>query len=178
MRRIKDLKNTRTKEATIHNYPKREKYTIKVISDSDHGSDVNDRKSQSGYCVFINNNLIGWGSRKQKSVSISSCEAEYYALSEATRSALFFRNITEELHLPVAYIDLLGDNKSALTMASHKHQHQKTKHIAIHYHFVRNLVLDKEIRLGYINTANNLADLLTKPLDSTTFNNLTNKIMN
>ncbi len=167
-----------TKNVSIVDYPKLGKYTITAVSDSDHAADVNDRISQTGYAIYINNNLVTWCSRKQKSVSISSTEAEYMSLSECSRTGLYFRNLMEELNLDVSYIDLVSDNRSALILAAHKYNHSKTKHIAIHYHFIRNLVKNKVAKLNYINTSENVSDILTKTLDTTSFTKLSSKLLN
>lgn len=70
------------------------------------------------------------------------------------------------------FIEVVGDNQSALTLSAHNTQHKKTKHIDLKYHHIRNLVENKSIRLNYINTKLNIADILTKFTDTTTFKEL------
>ena len=162
----------KTKNASINDYGAKGDFSIVCVSDSDYASDLEDRKSQSGSCTFLNNNLIDWSSTKQKCVSLSSTESEYISLSEASKNGSYFKNILCELGYNIKYIEICGDNMSSLTLSSHQTAHQKTKHIDVRYHYLRNLVTNKFAKLNYINTKDNVADILTKPVDSTTFNHL------
>ena len=162
----------KTDDVIIQDYPPKGKFDLTVISDSDWAGDIKDRKSQSGCIVLFNNNIISWVSRKQNCVAGSSAESEYISLSEAAKCGLNTRNILEELNMRTPFIDVVGDNQSALTLSAHNTQHKKTKHIDLKYHHIRNLVDNKSIRLNYINTKSNIADILTKFTDTTTFKEL------
>lgn len=162
----------KTKDVSIHDYPHPGTYQITTVSDSDYAADKQDRKSQSGNITYLNNNIISWCSRKQTCVALSSTESEYIGLSEAVKTSLFFKNLLSELSYSTSYINLCGDNLSSLTLSAHKAVHQKTKHIDVRFHFVRNLVCDKIVKLNYINTKVNVADILTKVVDTTTFQSL------
>jgi hypothetical protein len=105
-------------------------------------------------------------------VALSSTESEYVAMTESAKSGLYFKNLLKEINMTTTYINMCGDNLSALTLSAHKTVHQKTKHIDVKYHFLRSLVSNKSVKLNYVNTKVNIADILTKALDSTTFNNL------
>ena len=166
----------KTKDVKIQDYGENKQFNITAISDSDYATNLEDRHSQSGNCTYLNNNLISWSSRKQKCVALSSTESEYIALAEAAKSGLYFSNLLAELELPTAYINLCGDNISSLTLSAHKAVHQKTKHIDVKYHFIRDLVFKKMVKLNYINTKFNIADILTKCLDPQTFNNIVSLI--
>ncbi|GAA5919125.1 hypothetical protein JCM5296_003862 [Sporobolomyces johnsonii] len=112
-------------------------------SDADHGADKDTHRSVSGY-VFgfgddsLRSTAVSWLSRRQKSVSTSTVQAEYVALSEASREALWLRQVLRELGYPTPRPTLIrGDNAGSLVLASHPTSHSRTKHIAIHYHFTR-----------------------------------------
>lgn len=158
-------------------YPKKTKYSLVTLSDSDYANDKSDRKSQSGHCTFLNNLLISWSSRKQTCATLSSTEAEYVSLSDAGRSSIFFCNLLNEIGMHCSYSDLVGDNISSLTLSSHKALNQKTKHIDVRYHFIRSLVQARKIKLNFISTKYNLADLLTKACDPNTFTTLTKYLL-
>jgi hypothetical protein len=168
----------KTKDVKIQDYGNSKQYAITVLSDSDYATNLEDRHSQSGSCTYLNNNLISWSSRKQNCVALSSTESEYIALAESAKSGLYFSNLLKELELPCGYINLCGDNISSLTLSAHKAIHQKTKHIDVKYHFIRDLVSKKMIKLNYVNTKFNIADILTKCLDSHTFSTIISLVNN
>lgn len=155
------------KKAIIDDYPTRGKYMISTIVDASYANEE-ESKSQYGYVTYLNNNIISWKSKKQPIVTLSSAEAEYVGLTEGLKSTLHFNHLMKELKFNVTYATLCSDNQAALQLASHKVQHQRTKHINIRYHFIREKVLNKEIRLNYINTNYNVADGLTKFLNNET----------
>lgn len=162
----------KTDDVLLKDYPPISKYDLVVVSDSDWAGDIRDRKSQSGNIVLLNGNIINWRSNKQDAVATSSTESEYMALHEAIKSGLHFKILLNEMKIKINYINLVGDNCSALTLGAHNTLHKRTKHIDIKYHFIRSLVERKEVKLNYINTKENIADILTKILDTTTFENL------
>ncbi len=159
-------------------YPAEQNYKITVFSDSDYATSKLDRKLQSGHLVMINNQIVSWSSRKQSCVAFSSAEAEYVALSDAARTGVYVMNLLNEIGFPCSYINCASDNLSALTLSAHKASHQKTKHIAVRFHFIRTLVEQKVIKLNYVNTKVNIADILTKATDRTTFTSLCSLIFN
>lgn len=162
----------KTEDIILHDYPNETKFKLTVISDSDWAGDIKDRKSQSGHIVLFNGNIIDWTSRKQEGTSGSSTESEYIALSEAIKSGMSIYNMLKEMKINVSYINLVGDNCSALTLAAHNTLHKRTKHIDLKYHYIRELVNSKKVKLNYINTKENIADMLTKFMDTTTSTNL------
>ncbi|GAA5972159.1 hypothetical protein JCM3765_007763, partial [Sporobolomyces pararoseus] len=139
-------------------------------SDADHGADKDSRRSVSGYVFGIGEDstrttAISWMSKRQKSVAISSTEAEYMALSEAAREAIWLRQLLKELGYEVSKPTLIrGDNSGSLLLASHPTSHSRTKHIAIHYHFTRELVNDNTVVLKWVPTDEMVADVFTKGL--------------
>jgi hypothetical protein len=107
-----------------------------------------------------------WKSRKQATVSLSSTEAEYKALSDSCKEGLWLRHLLTELHLrsndPIpVHVDNEG---GAEALAKNPEHHARTKHIHARYHFIRECVQDESISLLHVSTADMLADMLTKPL--------------
>ena len=147
--------------------------TLKGYCDSDWGGDINTRRSTSGFIFLYNNNLISWNSTLQKTVALSSYEAEYMALKEATKENIYLNNtikyLTSKLQLyrntntPI----ILVDNQGSLKLAENPEFHKRTKHIDIIYHFIRECINENKIKVGYIPTKEQLADGFTKGLDNT-----------
>lgn len=132
--------------------------------DADHGGDVCDRKSYSGYAFILAGGAISWESRKQKTVALSSAEAEYVALSEACREAVFLRRVYTELSGKTLIVKLLSDSQSAIKITQNPVMHQRTKHIDVRHHFVRDMVCSGDVCLEYLSTQDMMADILTKGL--------------
>ncbi|GAA5988537.1 hypothetical protein JCM11641_003308 [Rhodosporidiobolus odoratus] len=138
-------------------------------SDSDHAADKETRRSVSGFvfCIgeFLTFTAICWNARRQRSVAISSTEAEYMTLSEAAREAIWLRQLLTEIGFPPSSPTLIrGDNSGALLLADHPTSHGRTKHIAVHYHFTREHVEEGTVMLKWVPTGETAADLLTKGL--------------
>ena len=129
---------------------------------------------------MLNQAAISWGSKKQKSVALSSCEAEIVAASEAAKEAVHLSDLCAELglHPSGEAIDLHVDNRSAIDVAYNPEHHGRMKHVDRRHFFVRELVERHRIRVPFVSTANNIADLFTKPLMGPTFFPLRDKIMN
>ena len=146
---------------------------IVIYCDSDYGGDK-ERRSTTGYLIFINGDLVSWDSRLQKTVALSTTEAEYMALAEACKEALWFKNFLYEINSDIhdKIITIYQDNKSAIEISQHPIYHNKTKHINIRHHFVRDLVETGSIEIKYTPTTDMLADIMTKPLSKNLFNNI------
>lgn len=141
---------------------------IEGFVDSDWGGDLDDRKSQTGHCFMWNGSPIFWESRKQKTVALSTNEAEYMALTDAIKQALHIRAFLDELGMPQSSsMRLHVDNMGALKMAENPVLHGRSKHIDIRYHFIREVIKNKQVSLQHISTTEMLADVLTKPLVGT-----------
>ena len=151
---------------------------ISGYCDADWGGDLNDRKSTTGYCTFINNNLISWNSKKQRTVALSSTEAEYMAINEVAKELMWLRIILKEMNINVKSPSILYvDNQSAIKISENDTEHDRTKHIDIRYYFIRDLITNGEIKLHWVSTAEQLADIFTKPLGGTIFTNLRDILM-
>ena len=135
--------------------------------DADWGSSE-DRKSITGYVFKVTTigPVISWKSRKQPTVALSTCEAEYMALASAIQEAKFLRQLLGELigkNMAKA-TDIYCDNQSAILLSKNPVQHQRSKHIDIRYHFIRSEILSKTVNVKYVTSEENLSDLLTKPI--------------
>ena len=137
------------------------------------------KHSTSGFVFMYNSAAISWGSKKQSSVALSSCEAELMAASLAATEAVHLKKFLSELGLdggePIA---LSCDNTAARDTAYNPEHHQKVKHIERRHFYVRECVENHEITVPYVNTVHNLADFFTKPLESKEFFRMRNAIMN
>lgn len=140
--------------------------SIHGFSDSDWAEDRHDRKSTTGYTFLVGCGPVSWRSRKQATVSLSSTEAEYKALSDSSREAVWLRALLSELHLRTrSAIPIHVDNEGAEALAKNPSHHSRTKHIHTRYHFVRECVQSGDISMVHVASKDMLADLLTKPLE-------------
>ena len=124
-----------------------------------------DHKSTSGYVFSAAGGAITWKSKKQTTIALSSTQAEYVALSEAAREACWLRNLFEELGYPQEYPTLIkGDNDGSISMAKNQQFHNRSKHIAIRWHWVRELVENNLVTIENCRDPQQTADILTKAL--------------
>ena len=161
---LKYLKGTKSYELRYHKSGGGLKLT--GFCDSDWGAS-SDRRSTSGYCYFLNIDgpLISWRSSKQRIVALSSCEAEYVALTDAMKEANFLRQLWADMTGEKRKIvDLYADNQGAISLAKNPVHHKRSKHIDIRFHFIRYEVDSGIVNLMYVPTASNIADMFTKPL--------------
>lgn len=147
-------------------------------TDSDWRRDNDDRKSTAGYIFLLGNALVSWSSKKQDPVALSTCEAEYIAASMCSCQGLWLRKLLKEMKIQKnEAINILVDNKSAISLAKNPIDHGGSKHIETRYHFIRDKVSKGKVKLLYCKSEANLADLLTKPLKKNKFEDLRNKMM-
>jgi hypothetical protein len=145
--------------------------------DSDLAGDIDTSKSTSGTMFFLGGCLVCWQSTKQKVVALSSCEAEYIAAASAATQALWLSRLLGELRGSNAdMVELKVDNRSALALAKNPVFHGRSKHIRIKYHFIRDCLEDGSIKAEHIPTTDQLADILTKLLGKTKFQEMREKI--
>lgn len=123
------------------------------------------RYSTSGYCVFLGDNLIFWSSKRQRVISRSSAKAEYRGVANVVAETCWVRNLLYELRCPPTKATIVYcDNISSIYMTSNPVQHQRTKHIEIDIHFVRDLVARGALRVFYVPSSAQYADIFTKGL--------------
>ncbi|KAK0579444.1 hypothetical protein LWI29_021263 [Acer saccharum] len=146
------------------------------FSDADWAGNCDDRKSTSGGCFFLGNNLVSWFCKKQNSISLSTAEAEYIAAGSGCTQLLWMKQMLVDYGFNQGTLTLFCDNMSAINISKNPVQHSRTKHIDIRHHFIRELVENKCIVLEHVGTNDQLADLFTKPLDATRFKTLSRSI--
>lgn len=136
--------------------------------DADWGGDLRDRKSTTGYCFMYSNCLISWCSKKQSTVSLSSAESEYVAMSMAGSEACWIANVLCDFNVSnVCPAIMHCDNQAAITIAN-TNSVKRLKHIDIKYHYIRELIENKKICIQYVTTRDQIADMLTKSLNGNT----------
>lgn len=137
--------------------------------DADWAGDTQDRKSTTGYLFKIFDCTIVWCCKKQLSVSLSSTESEYIALSMAIAEACWLKNLLCDFDVVQNEVTLYEDNQSAIKLVYNNENNKRLKHLDIRYHFIMDKIKEKCISVKYIKTQDNLADLLTKPLGKNLF---------
>jgi hypothetical protein len=150
---------------------------MKAYTDSDWAGDPSDRKSYSGSMNFIDNALVSWGCSKQKTVSTSSCEAEYMTASVAAKEVLGIVNILKSFTTIEMPVVMYQDNIGAIYLTENDIHNKRSKHIDIRYHHVRDLVAQKIIKIEYIKTNDNIADIQTKALPRQPFQDHCSKFL-
>ena len=148
--------------ALVYNGPSNE--GLMAYADSDWASDPNNRKSTTGYMVNLAGAICSWNSHSQKTVALSSTEAEYMLLSDTSRQLLWIKNLFLELGIKLSTLPLFGDNQGSIFLASNPVQEKCIKHIDLCYHFIRSVIQNKQVALFVIEGAQNPADLFTKNL--------------
>ncbi|KAJ9566478.1 hypothetical protein OSB04_002444 [Centaurea solstitialis] len=135
---LRYIRGTLTHGLQIHVSPSSD---LIAYTDADWGGCPASRRSTSGYCVFLGDNLVSWSSKRQGVISRSSAEAEYRGVANAVAETSWIRNLLRELHRPPTKATIVYcDNVSAVYMSSNPVQHQRTKHIEMDIHFVRDKV--------------------------------------
>ncbi|KAJ3693375.1 hypothetical protein LUZ60_008855 [Juncus effusus] len=146
-------------------YSKTNEYKLVGYSDSDWCRDVDDRKSTSEYVFYMGDTAFTWMSKKQPIVTLSTCEAEYVAASWCACHATWLRNLLRELKLRQhEATEIRVDNKSTIELAKNPVHHERSKHIDVRFHFIREQVKKSEVRLSHVTSHKQVADIFTKPL--------------
>ena len=135
-------------------------------SDADWASSEDDRRSTSGYCFSLTENgpLVSWKSRKQPTIALSTCEAEYIALAAAAQEILYLSQLLNEIGFQLKFHPVIyEDNQGTIALANNPVNRQRSKHIDIKYHFIRTEVNRGTLMLKYCPTEDMIADVMTKP---------------
>lgn len=136
-----------------------------TFSDADWAEDKQDRKSNSGMIVLLNGGAIAWSCRKQDMVTLSSAEAEYVAITEASKEALWISRVAKHFGIEVEMpLTIFTDSQSAIAMTESQRFSNRTKHIDTKFHFIKDLKEKGIVKLEYFPTSTNIADMLTKPM--------------
>lgn len=140
---------------------------MRAYVDSDWAGDIEDRKSCSENVIMLASDPISWESKKQKSVALSTMEAEYVALSEVCKEIVYLRRLLDHIGFKSCVVDateIYCDNQSAIELNKNQVFHGRSKHIDIRYHFSREIRDKEEISVNYLPSEKMTADILTKPL--------------
>ena len=137
--------------------------------DSDYAGDLDKRRSTTGFLYTLAKAPVSWKSTLQSTVALSTTEAEYMAISEAVKEAIWLHGLLEDLGVGHKQLEVFSDSQSAIHLAKNQVFHARTKHIDVRYHFVREILEEGEILLQKIHTTENPADMLTKVVTRTKF---------
>ncbi len=140
-----------------------------ACADSDWTSNPVDCRSTTEYMIKLADGIFSWNSRAQRTVALSSTEAEYMSLSDTSRQIVWIKALLSELSINLGPIPLCGDNQGSIFMASNPVQECRIKHIDIRYHYIWEVVRQRQIKLYFINGADNPADMFTKNLGCVKF---------
>jgi hypothetical protein len=146
-------------------YEKNTMLDLKVYTDVDWAKNVDDRKTTCGEIFLLGRRLVSWTSKKQNCISQSTSEAEYVATAINCTNLVWhkqmLKGMKEEITEPIV---MYCDNTSAINISKNPVMHPKTKHSAIKYHYLREPVQTKEVKMEYVNTKEQLANIFTKVL--------------
>lgn len=152
-------------------------FQLIAYSDADWGTCKDTRKSLTGFCIFLGKDLVAWRCKKQSTVSASSAEAEYRALSSTTRELIWFAQLFQDFSLPLPLpISLMCDNHAAIHISKNAVFHEKTKHIEIDCHIVRERYQRGFLVPTAVSSRAQLADFFTKPHCGPRFHELLSKM--
>ena len=129
---------------------------------ADFAGDISSRKSTSGYVFMLGSGAISWSSKLQKTVAVSTVEAEYIAAASAVKEAIWMRVLLSDLGHNITTVDMRSDSQGAIKLAHNPVVSQRSKHIDVVYHFLREKLNNNDISLLYCQTDYMLADMFTK----------------
>jgi hypothetical protein len=137
--------------------------------DADYAGEVDDRRSTTGYVFTLSGGPICWKSTLQSIVAMSTTEAEYMAVAEAAKEALWLKGLVKELGLNQGGVQMHCDSQSVIYLAKNQVYHARTKHIDVRFHKIRELIVTGDIVLEKVHTSENAADMLMKPVTTAKF---------
>lgn len=151
--------------------------SVQAYSDSDWAGCPVDRRSTGGFAIYLGSNLVSWSARKQRTVSRSSTESEYKALANTVAELIWLKSLLHELGIsPKSPPTLWCDNLGATYLSANPIFRARTKHVEVDFHFVREQVAQGQLKIQFISTKDQIADVFTKPLPSQRFMFLRSKL--
>ena len=157
-------------------YTQEEDKGLVVYTDSDWAADKIRQHSITGYFFKLANSIISWRSHTQKTIALSSTEAEYMAISDCSQQSIWIKTLIKELRIKIRSILIYGDNQGSNFIASNAVQESHTKHINICYHYICELVVAKEVELQFVPGEMNPTDMFTKNLQKIKFTQFKNQL--
>ena len=150
---------------------------VSIFTDADWAGSVTDRRSTSGYCAYVRGNLVTWRSKKQGVVARSSAEAEFRTVTQGICERLWIHRVLEELKMKTELpLKFYSYSKAAISIAHNPVQHDRTKHIEIDRHFMKEKLDVGIICLPFVTSSQQTADILTKSLARPSFEHLIDKL--
>ncbi|XP_074346573.1 secreted RxLR effector protein 161-like [Apium graveolens] len=150
---------------------------VQAYTDADWAGDKGDRRSTSGYFTLVGGNLVTWRSKKQKVVALSSAEAEFRGVARGLAEVLWIRKLLTEIGFSQnKATKIMCDNKAAIQISENPVQHDRTKHVEVDRHFIKEKLEAKIIELPFVQSEDQLADILTKATSGRIFANSLNKL--
>ena len=149
-----------------------------AYADADWANNKDDRRSVTGWVAKINGDPVSWSSKKQRTVALSTCEAELYAEAAAIQEVLWLRGIVKELGLRTDLASVVhGDNQSAIAVSKNGVKGERTKHVDVKYHFVTETIDRGDVKLEWVPSSEQHADIFTKALPIPIFEQLRDQLM-
>lgn len=138
--------------------------------DSDYATNVDNMRSQTGYIFNLYGTAVSRKSSLQSVVALSTTEAEYMAITEAVKEGIWLTGMMKEFGIVQQSVNIFCDSQSALHLAKHQVFHERSKHIDVRHHFVRDVIAKGAVKMLKVTTEENVADMLTKSLPTAKFN--------
>jgi hypothetical protein len=157
-------------------YPKEAKFELIGYSDSDYARCKVERKSTSGTCQLLGRSLVSWSSKKQNGVTLSTAKYEYISVGSCCVQILWMKATLNDFGIKFKRVPLLCNNESAIKLTNNPVQHARTKHIDVGHHFIRDHQQKGDILVESVGIEDQLANILTKPLDEKRFCKLRNEL--
>lgn len=145
-------------------FKRKKEFRVEGYCDSDFSSDLDRRRSISGYVFTAGGNAVCWKSGLQGVVALSTTEAEYMVLVEAVTEGIWLKGLIEEFGYEQESVNVWCDSQSAMCLAKNNVHHERMKHISRKLHFIRDIIAKGDVKVLKIATLKNLVDMLTKVL--------------
>ncbi|GAA0160965.1 hypothetical protein LIER_17395 [Lithospermum erythrorhizon] len=139
-------------------------YSVGLLHGLEHGRDLDSKKSTSGYLFTFVGGAISWQSKLQRCVALSTTEAEYIAITECCKELLWLKRLFEEIGIDQKRFTILCDSQNAIHLRKNSSLHSKSKHIQVRYHWIRDVIEEKQVFIEKVHTCDNGANMMTKVL--------------